>query len=55
MDGPLVNVQTTRKIAQIFVAFSEKLNYTDQFKFFDKNENNVGCWVLIVPITYIPS
>ena len=29
-DIYLVNVKTMRKIAQIFVAFSEKLNFTQQ-------------------------
>ena len=27
MNGPLVTIKTMRKIAQIFVAFSEKLNF----------------------------
>ena len=30
-DIYLVNVQTMEKIAQIFVAFSEKLNFTQNF------------------------
>jgi hypothetical protein len=30
MRHPVVNVQTKRKIVQIFVAFSEKLNFTEK-------------------------
>ena len=40
----LVNVKTKRKIAQIFVAFSEKLNFKNQnvSKIRDNLESGIG-------------
>ena len=43
INWPLVNVKTMRKIAQIFTAFSEKLNFTKP----DQNHAtyDFGCYI----------
>ena len=41
-DTYLINVKTIRKIAQIFVAFSEKLNFTKESSLLDNIPHTVN-------------